>query len=165
MANKKWGQIAYEMMSKQAERPEKLEQIDIGRAMMEGDYLKNVLEIIEKTRKVHNGEFFIEVRYKQEHFGPNSIRFSHFTRLTCPTPITDQVVYKYTPDVDELELLWVLPSDEWCTELLLHKHDMAPELYGLLKHVLDYKDGTLLEKCQKHNKETFIDNRIIIIGS
>ena len=147
-SREKAGKIAYDLMQKPLETSCPREQ---GNAMLtKGSYEREVLNTIEAGKKAIQGDFFIEVAQSKKW---NIIRRRIFYRTSCPTPTFDQVAYQYTKHDDQLSLLWTIP-DEYHAHQLREKAAVTdPELWQLVKYVIDYFDGTLLNLCKKLNKE------------
>jgi hypothetical protein len=126
------------------------------------DYDKNIFLCVEQAKKTFPGDFYVVVECKKERLLHNVIRNYFFARHSCPTPTWDQTVYKYHKDREWLEFLWVIPSQDACEYLTINKHYVAESEYELLKFVLSYNDGTLLEQAKKLNGEA--DNSPLIEG-
>lgn len=120
--------------------------------MLEG-YEKNVIECIERGKKLFPQDFFIVAETKREKALKNIIRQYFIPRLSCPTPCYDNTVYKYHAKDEHLEFLWVLPDKEAHKYLRENALTVPSEYKELLKYVLDDADGTLLVKCMKLNEE------------
>jgi hypothetical protein len=83
----------------------------------------------------------------------NVFRNYFFARRSCPTPDYDQAVYSYSITDDSITYLWCIPDKETCLTLkgsALQIHDTERQL---LKHVLDFSDGTLFALAKKLNGE------------
>lgn len=143
------GKISSELLSK---TPESTDPIEIERAMHQ-DYVKNVIECVQTSKKQFFGDFFVVVLTKKERLMQNVLRHYFFARKSCPTPDYDQAVYHYQSDKDDLEFLWVIPSKEACLTFIEQSSSIAPEEWGLLKYVLEFADGTLFKKAKILNGE------------
>jgi hypothetical protein len=86
----------------------------------------------------------------------------YFTRHTAPTPDFDQIVYWCHIATDHLEYLWTIPDVEQCMLMYQYRGQVPKEEWSLLKHVLDFADGSLLELAKKLNNEESEIGRIII---
>jgi hypothetical protein len=117
------------------------------------DYEKNLFETVDTCLTKYFGNFYIVVLTKKERLMQNVIRNYFLGRKTCPTPEYDQVVYTYDRPSDSLDFLWVVPSKDTCE---LFKNNMLRidhKEKELLGYVLDFYDGTLLNKSKKLNGE------------
>lgn len=143
------GRAALEALQKEAPTrdPIELEQ------EMHRDYEKNIYECLERGKKLFSGDFYIVVEVKKERALQNVIRNYFFPRLSCPTPNTDQTVYKYHAVDDVIEFLWVVPAKDICQLLYDNALQVADDERVLLNFVLDYYDGTLLEMAKQLNGE------------
>lgn len=143
------GKISSDLLQK---APESRDPIEIQREMQE-DYLDNLIQCVNAHKKELQSDFYVVVLTKKERLMPNVYRNYFFARLSCPTPDYDQAVYRYDYKKEELEYLWCIPSRD--TSILLRDNalQVAPEEQGLLKHVLDFADGTLFKLAKKLNKE------------
>ena len=100
-----------------------------------------------------NQDFYVVVLTKREKLTPNVFRHYFFGRLSCPTPNYDQILYSYSYKDDQLLFLWVIPDRGVCMHYTQNPALVHPEEMGLLKHVLDFKDGTLFRIAQHRNGE------------
>ena len=119
------------------------------------NYNSNISDCIKDSIKKHGKEAdcFIIVITKKEPLMPNIIRNYFFSRLTCPSPDYDQVVYHYHSSSCDIEFLWVIPSRDACIMFKQNALIVKSEERVLLKFVLDFADGTLYKLCKKLNGE------------
>lgn len=144
------GKIATDLLKKDAETTD---PIEIQREMQK-DYEKNIHECIIRAKKdLGNIDFYIVVETKKERLLENVLRNYFFYRRTCPTPTYDQTVYKYHKEEDVIEFLWVLPSKDTCELFRDNILQIHPEERDLLNYILEFHEGTLLEKCKILNNE------------
>lgn len=145
------GKLATDLSKKE---PDTRDPIELEREMHK-DYEKNLYACIERATKdssIH-GDFYVVVETKKERLLPNVLRNYFFYRKTCPTPTTDQTVYRYNAAHEVLEFLWVVPSEDTCRLLRNNVLEVAPEEKDLLHFVLDFYDGVLLRRAQSLNGE------------
>lgn len=148
--NKTVGQASVELKKKE---PEKATAIDLQRSM-QSEFIKNFEEAQNTGKKEFSPrDFYIVVLTQRERLMDNVFRNKFFTRLSCPTPEYDQVVYKYYAKDDKIEMLWVLPDRETYHMLIQNSLLVPPEQKELLKYVLEDSSGELLIKCKKLNGE------------
>jgi len=117
------------------------------------DYEKNIYECIERSKKDFNGDFFIVVATKKEKLMPNVIRNYFYGRKSCPTPNYDQVLYKYHRKSDKLDFLWVIPDRQVAKDMIAQQQLVEPHLWGVLRFVLKFADGTLFKLAKELNGE------------
>jgi len=143
------GKISQDLLLK---TPDTRDPIELEREMHK-DYEKNIFECIERCKKEFFGDFYVVVTTKKERLMENVLRNYFFGRKTCPTPEWDQTVYRYFPKDDYLEFLWVVPSKDTCELYKQNALQVDPKERELLQYVLDFSDGTLLERAKKLNGE------------
>lgn len=149
MSSKTVGQASIEALEK---TPETLSPIDIQREVHK-KFNDELLMCIERGKKEITGDFFVVVLTKKEKLMQNVLRNYFGFRRSCPTPDWDQTVFHYHAEGEHIEFLWVVPSRDTCelfNDNVLHIADDEKEL---LRFILDFKDGTLLEIAKKLNKE------------
>jgi hypothetical protein len=115
-------------------------------------YGKNINECLERHKKKFPGDFYIVAMYKNQLL-PNVIHFAYCGRISCPTPMNKQIVYKYHRNDDKLELLWVIPDDITCHTYSMNRAIVDKSEFGLLRFVLEFLDGTLLRRAKELNNE------------
>lgn len=144
------GKLAVELNKKEAPTRD---PIALEREMHK-EYEKNVYECIERGKKeIPSSDFYVVVETKKEKLLPNVIRNYFFFRQSCPTPTTDQTVYRYHAQKDFIEFLWVIPSEDTCELLRDNALTVSKEEQLLLFYVLDFYDGTLLKMAKQLNNE------------
>jgi len=121
---------------------------------MQADYLKNLLDRIDKDHDRYSGDFYVVVLTKKEKILDSTFRNYFFTRNSCPTPFFDQSVFKYNKKAGRVEYLWTLPDKKVCAHFAQHHADVPAEEQMLLGFVMNYYNGTLLKLAQKLNNET-----------
>lgn len=117
------------------------------------DYIDNLLECYNTHKNIFPGDFYIVIITKKERLMKNVLRNYFFARASCPTTDYDQAVYRYNKKDNEIEFLWVIPSKDTCEHLKANALDVAPEERELLRYVLEFYDGTLIELVKKLNGE------------
>ncbi len=118
------------------------------------DWDKNVLEVIQKTRKIEpTRHFYVCVTTKREYLLKNVIRNYFESKLACPTPQFEQVVYKVHTNSDQPMLLWVIPNKDACTYLKNNALLVTSEEKPLLEWVLAFGSGKLDQFAQHENGE------------
>jgi hypothetical protein len=140
--------------------PYSTDPIEIERELHK-DYVKNIFECVQSSKKQFNGDFFVVVLTKKEPLMQNVLRHYYFSRHSCPTPDYDQTVYHYHLKEDDIEFLWVIPSKEACLTFLEQASSIAPEEWGLLHFVLKFADHTLFKLAKKLNNEKLDTSELI----
>jgi hypothetical protein len=132
--------------------------ITAGEQMREqlAEYEQFLHECVSSGKAQYSGDFFVVVLTKRERLMANVFRNYFFARQSCPTPSYDQTVFHYHREGDELEFLWTLPNPAAIKNLLVHKHELDPSCFELLRMVLAFLDGDLDKKAQVLNGETLL---------
>lgn len=117
------------------------------------DYDENLYKCLHEGKKALDGDFFVVVITKKERILDNVLRNYFLYRCTCPTPEWDQAVYKYHRQSDHIEFLWVVPSKDTCNYMIDNAITIDKDQRELLNFVLDFNDGTLLQRAKNLNSE------------
>lgn len=149
MTKKTVGAVASELMQKE---PDKI-SIQEQQEAMQQDYMKNLLEAVDRGYKKYDGDFFVEVQTKNEKLLPNVFRNYFIDRVSCPTPNYDQSLFRYNRKKGEVEYIWTIPSREACHHLKNNQLEVVNEEQQLLRFVLMFDNGTLFLMCKKFNGE------------
>ena len=147
MNQEKVGAASYRLWNKKPEAADVTEQM---REQLT-DYDKNMVEAIERGKKDFLNDFYIVVITKRERLMPNVFRNYFFPRQSCPTPDYDQALFSYKRASDSPELIWVIPSKPTCIYMLAHALEVQEK--ELLHFVIDFKNGTLMQKALILNNE------------
>jgi hypothetical protein len=145
----KIGKISSQLLEKE---PDTRDPIELERAMHQ-DYESNIVECVQEGSRKFSSNFYVVVITKKEKLMPNVIRNYFIHRLTCPTPDYDQTVYFYNRKEDYLEFMWVIPSKDTCDLLRFNALQVDQKEKELLKYVLEFYDGSLLDLARRLNKE------------
>lgn len=129
---------------------------------MQQDYIDNLVECVERYKKIFPNDFYMEVLTSNVLSFPNVIRNRFYGKLACPTPKHDRTVYKYHYKDEQIEFLWTIPSQEACVYLRNNVLLIDKEEKELLNFVLDFDDGTLLAKVRELNNENELPNQGIV---
>ena len=119
------------------------------------DYPQDIEKCIASAKSRLSTDFYIVVLTKKERLLRNVMRNYFFSRISCPTPNYDQVVYRFNISDNKLELIWVIPDKKACLYLMDNRKDVDPSQYSLLSYVLKFKDGTLFKiaRSEEHTSE------------
>ncbi len=143
------GAIASSLMEQKQEKISAIEQQEA----MQSEYMKNLLEAVDRGYKKYSSNFFIEVQTKNEPLLPNVFRNYFIDRVSCPTPNYDQSLFRYDREKGEVEYIWTIPSRDTCHHLKNNAMEVAQEEQQLLRFVLMFDNGTLFLMCKKFNGE------------
>lgn len=115
-----------------------------------------------KNTTALDGDFYISVLVKKEPLLENVLRNYFLATKCCPTPYYDQTVYRYDSKKESLEFMWVIPDIETSLTFKENKDIIVPSEQGLLRNILAFYDGTLLQWCKKLNGETIYAGNALI---
>lgn len=146
------GKIATDLAQRS---PETYDPIAIQREMQK-DYMKNLLDAVDRGYFKYKTDFFIHVETKKESLLDNVYRNYFIDRLTCPTPNYDQSVFKYNQKASQIEYIWTIPDRETCHHLRMHVLEVVHDERELLNFVLKFDDGTLFKLMKKFNNEEIL---------
>lgn len=149
MKRKKVGQVAFEEMLK---APESQDPIEIEREMQK-EYIDELVKCVESSKKFFDKDFYVVVITKNEKLLPNVFRNYFLARQSCPSPDYDQSVYKYNHQLEQIEYIWTVPSQEASHHLKNNAHQVHPSERQLLDFVLQFSDGSLFLKATQLNNE------------
>ncbi len=121
---------------------------------MQEDYMKELLDLIDKDYHKYPGDFYVVVLTKAERLLANTFRNYFLTRHSCPTPFYDQTVWRYNKKMGRVEYLWTVPGKEECKHILMTHKEIPTEGRQLVQFVWMFFNGELLKLAQKFNKET-----------
>lgn len=106
-----------------------------------------------KTR--FDSDFYIELCVKSEKILWNvNPRWLPALRYSCPTPMFNQSVFRYSKKDDYLEYLWTLPDIDACRYLTQNALMVDSNERELLNFVIEFNSGNLFKLMQKLNNET-----------
>jgi len=119
---------------------------------------KTVWDEIQECIDVHKrifiqSDFYIVIIIQKVPALPRTFRRYFAGVLACPTPDFDQSVFKYHWRDEMIEFLWGLPNEQACIQYKMNALNVIAEEKALLKDILDFYDGTLLELAKKLNGE------------
>lgn len=143
------GAIASSLMQQKQEKISVQEQQEA----MQSEYMKNLVDAVDRGYKKYPGNFFVEVQTKNEPLLPNVFRNYFIDRVSCPTPNYDQSVFRYNREKGEVEYIWTIPSRDACHHIKNNAMEIVREEQQLLRFVLMFDNGTLFLMCKKFNGE------------
>ncbi len=152
------GSLSQELLAKE---PDTLDPIELQQEIQRDSYEHEMLEALERGKKKYAGDFYIVPINQRFRLFPNVIRTYFIDRLSCPTPDFDQTVFHYDKKADALIFLWCIPDKETCEWMKSNILSIEPEYRQLLQFVLEFYDGSLLNKAKRLNKEEEQDLVII----
>lgn len=121
--------------------------------LKKGKYAEKLQETLDGGKKEFTGDFFVLMMLKKEKLSHRTFRTYFVGRKSCPTPAYDQSVFRYISKDDYLEHIWTIPSIKTCDDMFYNKAFVPPEEWCLLRHIIKFKDGTLLHKARVLNGE------------
>jgi hypothetical protein len=155
----KVGKISSDLLKKQTDPIPVVEQTEENLT----EYEKELFICVANGIQRYQGDFYVVVSTKLEPLMKNVLRNYFIHRKTCPTPDYDQILYKYSAEIQSIDFLWVIPSKDTCNFLLDHVLEVAPEERQLLQFVLDFSDGTLMKIAKQLNREKADSPNVAII--
>lgn len=143
--------IIAELWEKEADS---IDPIEVQREMQK-NYLNDLHEAVRLAKEKTTQDFYV-VGILRQHtlLTRNHLEHKFVTRHTCPTPTYDQTVWKYRALSGDLEYMWTVPDRETCEIYLTNAIKVVPEERQLLNYIIDFANGTLLERAKKENGET-----------
>lgn len=128
--------------------------IEYRRAMEQGviKQLYEQADIAKIKPQYHNKDFYVVLVTNKERL-MQGIRSLVITRISCPTPVYSQSVWKYKRSTGELEYLWTIPGQSLYMFILGNatKFLNDPETNQIAKYVLLMESGEMLEWVKKEN--------------
>lgn len=121
-------------------------------------YNSSIRDFVARVKPLRDGDFYVEVvilrdaYFEKLYYRKDDMRL--FDRYTCPTPALNHHVYKYHRSCDEIEELWILPSEEDAQMLRMNFMEAYQDCREILTYLQDYDSGKLLAKAKLLNKET-----------
>ena len=116
------------------------------------DAMKDIIRKTEAAKNETNDPFFV-ASYRFEASGISG--YGHREEIevtdTCPEPVYDQIVFKYDPKIDGLELEWVLPSEQIAIVMYGNRFNPNMQKDELMPYVMDKISGKLIEKVKAYN--------------
>jgi len=127
------------------------------RRLMEKEILRRLHESValSKDKTQYTGKDFYVVLVPKKERLMQGIQSIVFTRLSCPTPVYSQSVWKYHRLSGELEFLWVIPGQSLYKFILRNtiKFLEDPETRQLAQYVTLMESGELFSWVKKENGE------------
>jgi len=143
------GKVSSDLIVKPVEAENSYEQM----TEQLSDWDKNIYECVNRCKIDYPGDFYVVVITKKEKLMQNVIRNYFFGTNSCPTPTWDQTVFAYNRSDESIDFLWTIPDKITCMTFKWYPKLVPAEEYQLLKFVLEFEDGTLLEIAKKRNGE------------
>lgn len=124
---------------------------------MEKEIIHNINRVVQEALlkpQYDLRDFYIVILMRVEHIGQAARTFV-FSRISCPTPVFKQSVWKYHRDSASLEFLWSIPDAILYNDIIAHPQKYAhdKETADLVKFVLLMESGELLTWVKKENGE------------
>lgn len=127
------------------------------------DSLQDTVVNSMKYPKYHNKDFYV-VLVKNVDRILGQPKFQFWSRVSCPTPVYKQDVWKYHYLSGQLEFLWCIPSKDRYYHILANKQKYFEnkETKRLAQFVCLMESGELLHWVKKENKE--LPDAVIMIN-
>lgn len=125
------------------------------RRAMEQDVLRQLYsrahEVKNKSQYVNKDFYVVLVNNKERLM--QGVRSLVFTRISCPTPVYSQSVWKYHQESGQLEYLWTIPGESLYRFILMQAHKFLEdkETRQLAQYVTLMESGELLTWVKKEN--------------
>ncbi len=100
-----------------------------------------------------NKDFYVVVLFKVDRLLHNSVTPYFFARRSCPTPVFNQIVFKYHTKSAQLQYLWNIPNQATYEYILKNRIEASADNKQLLQFCLAFEDGSLLNFVKKENGE------------
>jgi hypothetical protein len=100
-----------------------------------------------------NKDFYVVVLFKVDRLLHNSVTPYFFARRSCPTPVYNQIVFKYHTNSGQLQYLWNIPNEQLYHYILANRVEASVDNRQLLQFCLALEDGSLLNFVKKENGE------------
>lgn len=153
------GEISLELQQK---TPDSFDPIEIASTVCDSEkYITGLTDCVKDGKTLFEGDFFIVVITRTDKILKRVSRLQFRARKTCPSPQYDESVYKYGHEKESIEFLWTVPDKGACNLLRDNALVVVDEERDLLNFVLDFYDGTLLNKAKKFNGEVTNSNIIL----
>lgn len=144
------GELSQDLLTKQ---PDTNDPIELQQEMQYSSFEDEFNEAFKRASSKYSFDFYIVVINQRFRLFPNVIRTYFIDRISCPTPDYDQTVYKIEKRTGKIEFLWTIPDKNSCQDMYDNALLLDPEYTKLLQYVLDFYDGTLLNKTKLLNNE------------
>ncbi len=132
--------------------------------LKKSDYRGELIRTVEnnKDKPLYYGkDFFVEVISNYDRLLTTIIKNTFSARDSCPAPIPRTAVYMYRREDETIHFLWQLPP-LWSIQDLYYNRNVPREHNSSLDTVIEYMDGTLIQRVNKINKEKRITGTIRI---
>lgn len=126
---------------------------ELGQEMLAKQFEEAFLSWVDQGKAAYPGDFYIVMNLKLEQSLNYTPHMIPELRQSAPTPFFDQTVWKYHKSEDRVEFIWVVPDLQACLNLRANALELPEDQKELLGFVLDYYDGTLLNKAKQLNGE------------
>lgn len=144
------GSLSQELLTKELETND---PIEMQQEMQYSSFEHEFNTAIDRAKQKYSSDFYIVVLNQRFRMFSNVMRTYFIDRLSCPTPDYDQAVYHYERKTEKIEFLWVVPDKNTCEEVYRDALMINPEYRQLLNYVIDFYDGSLLNKAKMLNHE------------
>jgi hypothetical protein len=98
--------------------------------------------------------FYVANTHKAEIDMPVIKEDKWYPLLHCPTPVSNQMVFKYTVEGSQFELIWTIPPEDHFEHYIEHSSEVVPEEQELLGYIVGFLDGSLQKKSDLLNGDS-----------
>lgn len=144
------GELSHDLIQKDLETDD---PIEMQQEMQYSSYEHEFETALERAKKKYADDFYLVVLNQRFRIFSNVIRTYFVDRISCPTPDYDQAVYRYDKKSEKVEFLWVIPDKHTCEDMYNDMLIIDEDYRQLLNYVLEFYDGTLLNRAKKFNNE------------
>ena len=116
------------------------------------DATKQITDACLLAKKTYNGDCYICHFTKRDRLIHGAIHMKTVVLAACPTPNTQQILYKFNTKTEELTFLWAIPDEDSCSKLYARRHILGNNTL-LTASVCDYIEGRLYYKSKELNGE------------
>lgn len=114
-----------------------------------------------------NKDFYVVCLQSEERMLMKTPLYKYFARLSCPTPIFQQSVWKYHHQSKDLEYLWTICDKLTYYDMINkpHKYKYDKEWGNQLKFVQMMHSGSLEAWVKKENREDVLKTGVLTMVS
>ena len=155
MSKKTVGEIVHENNSRNLQLEDDVGAYSEAMAPQILNELANIVDEARQSHWVYQEKDFYVVMIKTINRLTMQPHFKYFTRLSCPTPVYNQDVWKFKHREGTLEFLWCIPDMSRYMDILSYpqKYLQSKDTERLAKFVLLMESGQLLQWAKKENRE------------
>lgn len=116
------------------------------------EYMGLLMKTVQDHKNIFEGPYFYIEVITRVHLA-NVFRNQFMARASCPTPYTDQTVYRYNRQAEIVEHLWSVPNSETCHHLMEFHSEAIRDVPELFSDVVRFVRGDLRKRSLELNGE------------